>query len=389
VPQPHLDPQRSRLDTGAFDREVHALLAAARWGAADLEQVLATTARIDLADADSWLREWTAAGGEAWAAARRGSDANAYLHAASYYGAALALIGESDGLVDEEALWARQRECWEHAVVGLGGERVPIPYEATTLPGFFFRAGSEQSRRPLVIVDPGGRMVTSEAFAHVGAAARARGYHWFTFDGPGRQEAYRRQALVLRPDWEAVVGPVLEALQQRPDVDPHRIAIVGLEHGSFGVARALVTAQRPFAAAMLAPGIIDASTPWIERLPDGAREALRSEDADLFERELHLASLFTPRLQEQLRTHARWFDPDPGGTSLYNLYHRILSYRFGDGDELGRIQTPTTVCEPSGERGGWSGQADELARQIGEAATLVQAQRPDEAIISWLAGPLF
>ena len=93
------------------------------WAAAELEQVLTTTARIDLADADSWLREWTAAGGEAWAAARQEDQPGSFLHAASYYGAALALIAESDGLVDEAALWTRQRECWEHAVSDLGGEQ--------------------------------------------------------------------------------------------------------------------------------------------------------------------------------------------------------------------------------------------------------------------------
>jgi hypothetical protein len=90
-----------RLDTGVFAREVGALLAAARWSVADLEQILVTTARIDLADAGSWSREWTAAGGDAWAAARAGDRPGAYLHAASYYGAALAMIDESDGLVEE------------------------------------------------------------------------------------------------------------------------------------------------------------------------------------------------------------------------------------------------------------------------------------------------
>jgi dipeptidyl aminopeptidase/acylaminoacyl peptidase len=240
-----------RLDTGVFAREVGALLAAARWSAADLEQVLATTARIDLADAGSWSREWTAAGGEAWAAARAGDRRGAYLHAASYYGAALALIDQSDGLVAETALWERQRECWDRAVEQLGGQPVRIPYEETTLPGFFFSAGP--GRRPVIVVDAGGRIVTSEALTHVGAAAHARGYHWLTFDGPGRQAALRRRGLVLRPDWEAAVRPVVDLLSQRPDVDLRRIAIVGLELGGFGVARAL-TAERLSRRPCFSPG---------------------------------------------------------------------------------------------------------------------------------------
>ncbi len=155
-----------RLDTGAFDREVKSLLSAARCGAAELERVVTTTARIDLADAGSWLREWTAAGGEAWAAARQGGQPGSFLRAASYYGAALALIAGSDGFVDETALWTRQRECWEQAVSELGGERVEIPYETVALPGFFVSGG--EGRRPVIVVDPGGRMVTSESWSHVG-----------------------------------------------------------------------------------------------------------------------------------------------------------------------------------------------------------------------------
>ena len=38
-----------------------------------------------------------------------------YLHAASYYAAALALIDQGDGWVDEDRLWERQRECWDRA----------------------------------------------------------------------------------------------------------------------------------------------------------------------------------------------------------------------------------------------------------------------------------
>ena len=156
----------------------------------------------------------------------------AYLHAASYYAAAFALIDESDGLVEEDRLWERQRECWDHAVGLLGGERLSIACEGTALPGYFFAAGS--GTRPLVVIDHGGRAATSSAWAAGDAAAAARGYHWMTFDGPGRQAALRRQGLVLRPDWEAVLGPVADAMIARPDVDASRMAVIGIDHAGYG-----------------------------------------------------------------------------------------------------------------------------------------------------------
>ena len=131
-------------------------------------------------------------GGSAWAAAKRERSASAFLHAASCYAAALALIDQGDGLVEEERLWARQRECWDRAVELLGAERLWLAYEDTALPGYFFSAGS--GARPLVVIDHGGRVATSSAWAAGGAAAAERGYHWMTFDGPGRQAALRGRA---------------------------------------------------------------------------------------------------------------------------------------------------------------------------------------------------
>src|SRR3984885_14735325 len=269
--------------------ELRALLTAARWGAADPDLVEAIAVRISDGDGGAWVREWTASGGEAWASAKREPTASTYLQAASFYAAALALIEESDGLVDEGRLWKRQRECWDRAVELLGGERLSIAYERTRLPGYFFAAGS--GVRPLVVLDHGGRVATSSAWAAGGAAAHARGYHWMTFDGPGRQAALHRQGLVLRPDWERVLTPVLDAMLARPDVDRERVAVIGIDHAGYGVARA-VAFERRFAAAVVAPGIVDPSRPWLEALPAQVRLALEDGDRESFDRELHLAGLF-------------------------------------------------------------------------------------------------
>ena len=304
------------------------------------------------------MQEWTAEGGAAWAAARHGGSGWAYLHAASYYAAALALIDESDGLVEEDRLWERQRECWDRAVGLLGGERLSIAYEDTALPGYFFSAGS--GARPLVVIDHGGRAATSSAWAAGGAAAAARGYHWMTFDGPGRQAALRRQGLVLRPDWEAVLGPVADAMIARADVDASRMAVIGIDHAGYGVARALAFEPR-FAAAVLAPGIVDASRPWVAALPAPARAAVLDEDREWFDRELHLATLFSPEIADRLRRLGR--DYDRSGLPLYDLARRIGEFRLGE--ELGRITTPVLAC-PVGPEPLWAVQAEELCSRLPE-----------------------
>jgi hypothetical protein len=214
--------------SGRCEQEWRALAAAARWGAADAEEIALVADRVRGGDGAAWVREWTASGGAPWAAAERNRSGSTYLRAASYYTAALALIEESDGRVDEDRLWARQRECWDRAVAAAGCELLSIPYERTTLPGYFFLAGD--GARPLVVIDHGGRVATSEAWAAGGAAARARGYHWMTFDGPGRQPALRRRGLLLPPDWEHVLRQVLDVMLARPDVDREHVGVIGLEH---------------------------------------------------------------------------------------------------------------------------------------------------------------
>lgn len=357
------------------EHELRALVAAARWGAADPEVIDAIVAGLPGGDGGAWVQEWTAAGGAAWVAARREESTTRYLHAASYYAAALALIDESDGLVEEDRLWERQRECWDCAVGLLGGERLSIGYEQTTLPGYFFSAGP--GARPLVVIDHGGRAVTSSAWSAGGAAARARGYHWMTFDGPGRQAALRRLGLVLRPDWEAVLGPVTDTMIARADVYAKRMAVIGVDHAGYGVARALAFEQR-FAAAVLAPGIVDASRPWAAALPAPARAAVLDEDREWFDREVHLATLFAPEIPGRLRQLGRGYDLS--GLPLYDLARRIGEFRLGE--ELGRITTPVLACAVGSEPL-WAVQAEELC--LGLQGTELSCGTPgQDAVSDWL-----
>jgi hypothetical protein len=342
--------------TDSFQDGLESLLAAAAWGAADAGEVRATAARVHDGDPDSWLREWTAAGGAEWAAARREAGATPYLRAATYYGAALALIADTDGSVDEAALWERQRDCWDRAVDRLGGERLAIPYADTTLPGYFFPAAPEP--RPLVVIDHGGRHATSQAWAYGGAAAHARGFHWMTFDGPGRQAALVRQGLVLRPDWEAVLTPVADAMVARPDVDAARMAVVGVEHAAYGVMHALAFEHR-FAAAVAQPGIVDLSTLWTDPLSEIARAALLAGDRHAFDRELHLTGLFDPAANDALRRRGRWYGLS--GRSPYELYAHVRRFRLGA--EVEQIATPVLVCENPDERR-WPGQARLLYERL-------------------------
>jgi alpha-beta hydrolase superfamily lysophospholipase len=86
-------------------------------------------------------------------------------------------------------------------------EAVEIPYEGTTLPGYFFRVDGSGELRPTVITMTGMDGYQEETYFGVVAAALERGYNCLTYDGPGQGGVLRQREVPYRPDWEAVVAP--------------------------------------------------------------------------------------------------------------------------------------------------------------------------------------
>src|SRR5262249_57179677 len=105
-------------------------------------------------------------------------------------------------------------------------EAVEIPFEETSLPGYFHRADESGRPRPTLIATNGYDATVHEAhFAHAVAAVR-RGYHCLTFDGPGQGRALIKQGLVMRPDWENVVRPVADDVLAPTESDRPRGALI-------------------------------------------------------------------------------------------------------------------------------------------------------------------
>jgi hypothetical protein len=353
------------FDDEDFQFGLETVLGAAGRGAADIGEVLATAARIEDGDADSWLDQWTATAGAAWAAAKsaaqeghRGSARSRYQCASSYYAAALYLIAASEEPERRLELWRRQRQCWDRAVelFPVPGERIAIPFEGGTLPGYFFRApGAEPgARRPLVVLNNGSDGSTSQMWVQGGAAAAERGYHWMTFDGPGQQSTLLEAGLPFRPDWEAVLTPVADAMTARADVEPGRMVVIGISQGGFWVSRALCFEHR-FAAAVVDPGVVDVSSAWTSKLSEPLRRQLREGRRREFDREMRLAEVFSPKLRAQLG-----FRGDPYGVrsgSRYELFQAVEKYRLGA--EVAQITTPLLITDPEEEQF-WPGQSRQL-----------------------------
>ncbi|MEU9978895.1 hypothetical protein [Streptomyces sp. NPDC051014] len=118
-------------------------------------------------------------------------------------------------------------------------EAVQIPFKGGSLPGYFFLADdSGGAPRLTVILTSGFDSTLEEAYFVVGAAARRRGYNVPAYDGPGQGASLREQRLFLRPDWEAVVTPVVGYALTRPEVASGRMVLMDYSLGGYLTARA-------------------------------------------------------------------------------------------------------------------------------------------------------
>ena len=98
------------------------------------------------------------------------------------------------------------------------------------------------------------------------------GYNVVALDGPGQGGALLQQGLTLRPDWDAVMVPVLDWVLARPDVDERRVALIGLSMGAFLGPRTAAT-ERRIAALIADCGSFDMFDGALERMPAEALAA--------------------------------------------------------------------------------------------------------------------
>ena len=234
-----------------MDSQLLHFLAATYSAQADIGEVLDTAHRIVPGDDWSWPREWVRtayrirAMGDASLARRHALSAgNAYLRAANYYRAALIHHPEP---ADPSVLATGRKAVDAYdkalALLKLPAVAVRIPYEGTTLPGYFFRAPNARSSAPLLIFQQG-RDAWPEESKYVMDAALARGYHCLIVHAPGQGMAIREQGLPFRPDWEQVIRPVVDFATCIAGVDSRRIALLGWSMGGALVPRAAAFERR-------------------------------------------------------------------------------------------------------------------------------------------------
>ena len=261
------------LDDPLLDAQALRVAGSAVYGGADLEECLAACARVRATDLISWYVAWMAAADAAEAIGEHEADEGhaeaargAFLRASNYArNAGVMLLGLPVDWRLQEAQ-ARQTDLFRRSASLLARppELVEIPFEGASLPGYFFTAGD--GRRETVILTGGYDGTAEELYLFNGAAALERGYNVLAFDGPGQGAALLERGLTMRPDWEAVITPVVDFLVGRDDVDADRIALIGLSLGAHLAPRA-ASAEHRLVACIADCGSFDLYASFLARVP--------------------------------------------------------------------------------------------------------------------------
>jgi len=365
---------QSFFQNDAFNFKIQCMLGELRTGCGDAGEIFQAVADITDGDDASWVTQWQGLGDRVAAIAQnaaakghRVSARDAFLRASAYYGAVLEAV---DGVENADAAldtaFAAHRACFDEYIdrLDLPATKVAIPYEGATMPGYFFVVAADGKPRPTVILTNGSDGVVTSLLGLV-TASLDRGYNALVYDGPGQQSMLFERGIPFRPDWEAVITPIIDFLASRTDVDADRIALYGWSQAGYWVPRAVAFEHR-IAAAVADPGVVDVSTSWIAQSPPELVKLLADNDKATFDQYMAVGiGSATPQQQQVFA----WRGKPYGISDPFDLYKAAETYALGDVTE--QITTPMLVTDPEGEQF-WPGQSQQLYDALPGQKSLVK-----------------
>ena len=314
---------------------------------ADIGECLSTAYRIKEGDFESWYQEWLKTAkrvhkyaDESLAAGHEVSAREAYLRASNYYRVAeFLLLDPEDPRI--KTTWESSKGCFGKAasLFSPSFEPVEIPYEGTTLPGYFYKVDNDsKSPRPSLIAHGGFDSTLEELYTSAAAPALERGYNCLTFEGPGQGGLIRKQKIPFRYDWEKVVTPVVDYALTKPEVDPKRLALMGISMGGYLAARAASFEHR-IAACILNNGVFDGYDAIASTFPKSLLTAIENGNTEVVNTVINILIESDPNIRFNMK-HGMW---TAGVNTPFELIQRSKNYTIKNIAQ--NIKCPTLVLD--------------------------------------------
>ena len=348
------------------------------YGAGDFGEIMAVVQRIPSGDDNAWYIEWNAMAERVFAEAQAQHAAghlvsarDGYLRASHYFRNSEFFLhaNHEDPRIYtayKNSITAYQLGCplWDTPIVP-----VEIPYENTTLPGYFHRVDTSGAKRPLLILHTGFDGSAAEMHSENARAGVERGWNVLVFDGPGQYGPIHRERLPFRPDWENVITPVVDYALTLPEVDSATIAYMGVSMGGYLAPRGAAFEKR-IKALVANDGIYDFGSTQLKSVPadkvDSFITALNQKEAPELDRQILEQAAKSPS--------AKWASDQAGFVMGEPTPHatvaKFLKFHLRDGIAE-QISCPTLVLDAE-EDMYLKGQPDELFKHLTCPKTMIR-----------------
>jgi hypothetical protein len=287
-----------------------------------------------------------------------------FLRAAQYYNQALFWVLGTSTPDEEENVYVAMDEAWRESAKRQSPkwESFTFPWNGRRLPAWFLRPAGANGRRRTLIMNNGSDGQNVDMVPQGASFALERGWNVVIFEGPGQGRTLFVDRIPFTPEWHEVITPLVDVLQQRSDVEPKQIALLGVSFAGLLVMRAVAKEHR-LAAVVSDPGSVSDFDAFPAALRDVAagtdKQAVNdawnqvivpgSNTTETFDLKKRL-EIYTPGALEEVRA-----GKVPG--DWYAISRAIQAYDFGD---LGRdVKTPTLVVNYELEQF-YPGQAQDL-----------------------------
>ncbi|KAF5980932.1 hydrolase or acyltransferase (alpha beta hydrolase superfamily) [Fusarium coicis] len=201
------------------------------------------------------------------------------------------------------------REAW-FAASSYYRERIQIPTDNFTIEAIWYTTpATDAVKRPTLVIGNGYDASQEDSYHSFVVPALARGWNVMTYEGPGQPTVRRNDDIGFIPDWEKVLGPVIDELLNRKGcfVDQDKLVLVGISMGGYLAARATAFEPR-IKALILNGGVWDVYEGFANQLTPDMKELFAAGKQEEFD-EAALPLLNSPEAPTMMRwglQHGLW-----------------------------------------------------------------------------------
>lgn len=348
----------------AFHKQLVRTLGYVTYGGAEIGECLAVCENIPAGDYKAWYEQWWMLAQRAYQRAERVKKYSPiakynqdYLAASNYARTAFLFLEEKQSAKINQLISFAQ-DSFHKALESsrIKFEYIKIPYENTYLPGIIYYAFQFVNEpRDLIIDTGGGDSILEELFFNA-LPAISQGFHYVTFEGPGQGSVLRQRNLPLRPDWENVVGAVVDYCESRDFFKYSHKALYGASFGGYLAPRA-ATKEKRIDALICDPGILDPSAFLMSQFPLDLQDNLRAQNFAKTEDYFDKLKKLDPQQHFLLNSRCHRY----GAGSISEMLYLASQYHLKD--SIKQITCPTLVLDNESEHLS-KGQAKKLFEEL-------------------------